>query len=160
MLLSFCLPGSQSVRSSFPKNLGIKTLEDVKACDEAREWFVKTFPKGTTKAKALVACPQGDWLIWALWNFKLATIEQVIMAGCCAGRRSLRFAREQDKAVLVAAFDAADAVADDNNAQTRAAAEAAGAAGVDAWVAEHQACVNDIRKLMMTERYKKAGVKK
>ena len=96
-----------------------------KACDDAREWFVKTFPTGTTKAKALAACPRGDWLIWALWNFKLATIEQVIMAGCAAGRRSLRFAREQDKAVLVAAFDAADAVADNNNEQTRSAARSA-----------------------------------
>ena len=120
-------------------------------------WFAEEFPKGCTKAQAIAACPRGDWLIWGLWNFKLATIEQIIMAGCAAGRLSLRFAREQDREVCVAAFDAADAVADNNTEQTRAAACAAGAAGAAACAAEHLACADAIRKLMRTARYKRAG---
>ena len=118
-----------------------------KACYDAWGWFAKEFPSGATMAQAVKACPRGDWLIWGLWNFKQTTIEQIIMAGCAAGRLSLRFAREQDKAVLVAAFDAADAVADNNTEQTRAAARAA------AWAAWADA----IRKLMRTARYKRAG---
>jgi hypothetical protein len=112
-----------------------------KACEDARMWFAEEFPKGCTKAQAIAACPRGDWLIWGLWNFKLATIEQIIMAGCAAGRLSLRFAREQDRKVCVAAFDAADAVADNNTEQTRAAACAADdAAWSAAWSA---ACAAD-----------------
>ena len=116
-------------------------------CKEAREWFSQNFPKGATVPQLIRACPRGYWLIWGLWNFKQTTIEQIIMAGCAAGRLSLRFAREQDRSVCVAAFDAADAVAYNNTEQTRAAARAA------AWAAWADA----IRKLMRTARYKRAG---
>ena len=108
-------------------------------CDEAREWFAKTFPAGATVRQAIAACPRGDWLIFGIWNWKLATIEQVVMAACAAGRRSLRYARPEDHAVCLAAFDAADAVADDNSAKNRAAAGAAARAVGTTWAARSAA---------------------
>ena len=96
-----------------------------RAREDVREWFAETFPKGATIAQAVKACPRGDWLIWVLWNFNRATIEQVIMLGCAAGRLSLRFSRPEDLAVNTAALDAADSVADNNTEKTRSAARAA-----------------------------------
>ena len=153
----------------------VQTLIDMKTCEPAVKMAREKLPKaGLTQAQFIKSIPQGDWLIWYLWNAKLATIEQIVMAGCCAGRRGLRFSGPH-LAVNTAAFDAADVVVDSNTEENRAAAarsaawSAAGAASAEAsaeaesaWsaagAAEHLACANDIRKLMKTERWGKAGL--
>lgn len=142
----------------------LEKLVEMNACREAREEFAKRFPHGTTANQITRECPRGDWLICFLWNFKLATIEQIIMIGCVGGRRSLRFARPKDVPVLVAAYDAADAVADDNTEQSRSAAWSAESAARSAALsaesaesAEHLAIANDMRTMMCSPRYRKAG---
>ncbi len=124
------------------KKITIETLKDLNACPEAiREARKdKRIAKGVTPAVFLKSIPRSDWLIWWLWNSKQATIEQCILLGCVAGRRSLRFARKEDKEVLVRAFDAAEAVAENNTEETRSAASAAwSAAWIAAWIAARSA---------------------
>lgn len=81
--------------------------------------------KGMPAEQFIAKVPRGDWLIWFLWEAGLTTIEQVIMAGCAAGRLSLKYAKKQDLEVLTAAFDAANAVAVDNTQENRDVARAA-----------------------------------
>ena len=117
----------------------VENLKKLKVCAEAAQLGGKhkaLSNGGMTPAAFLRAIPRGDWLIWWLWNSKQATIDQCILLGCVAARRSLRFAREQDMEILTVAIEAAEAVADNNTAQNRSAAwSAARSAARSAWSA-------------------------
>ncbi|MDI6809949.1 MAG: hypothetical protein QME66_13435, partial [Candidatus Eisenbacteria bacterium] len=121
------------------KRINLETLKSLSACKEAILIAARhsaMLDDGVSPSEFLCGIERGDWLIWWLWNSGQATIEQVVLLGCVAGRRSLRFVREQDETVLKAVFDAAEAVADENNEQTRLASSAArSAAWSAAWSA-------------------------
>ena len=51
--------------------------QDVQACNEAIEWFMKTFPDGATMTQILAANPRTMWVVWLLLQTEQLTRDAI-----------------------------------------------------------------------------------
>ena len=91
-------------------------LEKINACQEACEWAGKRTPQ-----EAWDQCKRADWLLWWAWTVRRDSRPPLIRATCCGPRRALRFVPAGELRPL-RAIEAAEAVAENDTPELRAAA--------------------------------------
>lgn len=148
----------------------IADLERLNACSTGLDWARSVVPaKGMPYAAFNQAIPRADWLIWWLDKSGQANARQLVMLGVVAARPSVKHARPVDRAVIEAAYRAAENWARNptpHNADAAAwAAAGAAAAESAAWAVDAaaragmnpQESADLCRSYMATEEYQRLG---
>ena len=71
-------------------NITPQMLVDMRACREARNWFVAMFPAGTDLRTAWAACPRDDWRIY--FALRQMSKERVVAFGWWCAGQAFRYA--------------------------------------------------------------------
>ena len=60
--------------------ISIKTLQEINACKEARDWFLKTFGEGEVELtlENMQKCKHYDWISWLIESCSFAQTQEML----------------------------------------------------------------------------------